>query len=199
MENIELILICCEGKTETEYFNILKRRFRLPTYVKVLPDSEKDYQQLGQHEHLIDKACLKREKYSNEFEIPPENIETWAVCDRDNYRDSFTKLNNYASMNGVGLAFSDPQFESFLLQHFAPSKFAGKQASLEAELSKYIMREAPYLFPYHKGDLDWLNEMIDQKHQIVEQAIRNADIFSNHTKQPFFTIQKLVKRLLELN
>ena len=198
INNPELILICCEGNTEVAYFNILKKRFRLPTYIKILPDSETDYRRLGQHEHLIDMASLKREEYSNEFGIPKERIEAWAVCDRDNYKDSFTKLDNYASERNVALAFSDPQFESFLLQHLSLDKFTGKREVLEEKLSTQIMELGVCSIPYCKGNLDWLDEMINEKHRIVTQAIKNADNFSNHTKQPFFTVQRLVERLVGL-
>ena len=61
MNNPELILICCEGNTEVAYFSILKKRFRLPTYIKIIPDPDEDYHRLGQHEHLIENAVKKRE------------------------------------------------------------------------------------------------------------------------------------------
>lgn len=194
----ELILVCCEGNTEVSYFNILKRRFRLPTYVKILPDPDFDYHRLGQHERLIDGAVEKKGRYSREFDIPLEAVELWAVCDRDNYRKSYTVLNNYAVENEVNLAFSDPQFENFLLQHFSPNKFAGKSNSLMLELSRRIAMADCGFAMYHKGNLDWLDSMIEKKHEIIKEAVKNAEIFSNHTKQPFFTVQKLVNRLLTL-
>lgn len=195
----ELILICCEGNTEAKYFSILKRCFRLPTYIRVLPDPDSDYHRLGQHERLIDNAAKKRKEYSQKYDLPPETIESWAVCDRDNYKESFTFLNNYAIANGVNLAFSDPQFESFLLQHFSPNKFVGKQNSLISELSRQIATVDGDFTVYRKGDLNWLENMIEKKHKIVEEAINNAEIFNNHTKQPFFTVQKLVSRLTRLS
>ena len=195
----ELILICCEGNTEASYFNILKKCFRLPTYVKILPDPDSDYHRLGQHERLIDNAVRKRNEYSQEFDLPLETVELWAVCDRDNYKESYTILNNYAAENEVNLAFSDPQFESFLLQHFSPNKFAGRSNSLIAELSRQIVTVDCDFTVYRKGDLGWLDNMIEKKHEIVKEAVKNAEIFSNHTKQPFFTVQKLVNRLLGLS
>ena len=121
------------------------------------------------------------------------------MCDRDNYKDSFTKLQKYATEKDVLLAFSDPQFESYLLQHFSLSKSVNKKATLEAELSDYILSKKPRYAPYRKGSLDWLDEMINEKHTIINVAIKNANVFSNHTKQPFFTVQKLVARLISLN
>ena len=193
-----LILVCCEGNTEAKYFSLLKKRFRLPTYVRVIPDPDEDYHRLGQHERLIDKSSSKREEYAKEFNIPVENIEVWAVCDRDNYKDSYTKLKRYANSKNVLLAFSDPQFENYLLQHFAANNSTNKKSAVEAELTTYMSVQNPNYAPYQKGNLDWLDEMIDEKHAIVGIAIKNANIFSNHTKQPFFTVQKLVDRLVSL-
>ena len=69
-----LILVCCEGNTEAEYFSLLKKRFRLPTYVRIIPDPDEDYHRLGQHEHLVDKSSSKREEYAKEFSIPAESM-----------------------------------------------------------------------------------------------------------------------------
>ncbi len=198
IEQPELILICCEGNTEAAYFSILKKRFRLPTFIKVIPDSDTEYCRLGQHEHLIDMSNKKRMEYADEFSIQPKHIEVWAVCDRDNYKDSFTKLDNYATSQDVLLAFSDPQFENYLLQHFSLNKSTNKKAALETELSNLILSAKPQYAPYCKGNLDWLDEMLDEKHSIVNIAVKNANVFSNHTKQPFFTVQKLVERLLSI-
>ena len=199
MNNPELILICCEGNTEAAYFSMLKKRFRLPTYVKIIPDPDEDYHRLGQHERLIENTAKKREQYSDEFDIPLEQIEVWAVCDRDNYKDSFTKLQKYATERDVLLAFSDPQFENYLLQHFSLNKSINKKVALETELSNYILSKKPQYAPYRKGSLSWLDEMVDQTHTIINMAIKNASVFSDHTKQPFFTVQKLVTRLVNLS
>lgn len=194
----DLIMIVCEGKTEVLYFNILKRRFRLPTYVKILPEMrEKEYRNLGQHEKLIAKAVEKREEYSKELGGDAV-IEAWAVCDRDEYNGSFTKLRDFSAERGVNLAFSDPQFENFLLQHFSRSKSKERKGKVERELSEKILQVEPWFGLYNKADLGWLDEMIDKRHAVVNFAIRNADVFSNHTRQPFFTVQGLVKRLIEL-
>ena len=195
----ELILIVCEGKTEPIYFSILKKRFRLPTYIKILPDIEAEkYIPLGQHEKLIDNAQSIRNEYAKESAIKEENIETWAVCDRDNYKDSFTKLKNYATERKIKLAFSDPQFENYLLQHFSLSNSSSVGDQVEEELSEKIIEHEPWFGLYRKNDLSWLDEMIDKKHAIVKTAAINATNFSNHTKKPFFTIQELILRLLEL-
>lgn len=196
----ELILIACEGKTESLYFNILQKAFRLPTWVKIIPDpGEKEYENLGQHETLFKNATNQRQVLSKELDIVETNIETWAVCDRDNYTGSYTKLKNKAKQYNINLAFSDPQFENFLLQHLLASKSASSGKKIEQELSQHIMKIQPGGTLYKKNDLSWLENLIDQKHATVKAAVKNADMHTNHTKQPFFTAQRLVERLLDLS
>lgn len=193
----DIILIVCEGKTESIYFHILQRAFRLPTWVKILPEDIKTvHRSLGQHDALFKKAAEKREEYRNL--LGAEEIETWAVCDRDNYKDSFTKLQDAANILNINLAFSDPQFENFLLQHFSANKSKSSGKAVEDELSYVISKKFPQYPLYRKTDLSWLEEMIDKKHTTIESAIKNADIYANHTKQPFFTVQRLVERLRTL-
>lgn len=196
----ELILIVCEGKTEALYFAILKRKFALPSFVKILPDLDLGlYSSYGQHNSLIEAASAEAEKYGKAYDIDLDSIEVWAVCDRDNLKDSFTKLRDYAMERGVHLAFSDPQFENYLLQHFSCSNCKKSGREVEQELSRKMMERSIDFGLYRKNNLDWLDYMIDEKHEIVMTAVKNASGFSNHTKQPFFTVQKLVSRLLALS
>lgn len=186
----ELLLVVCEGTTEVEYFNILKRQFRLPTWIKIIPDRG-DHKTLGQHERLIKAAAEKKSMYAKELDSDLIAIEAWAVCDRDDYRGSFIELRDFAELNNIELAFSDPQFENYLLQHFSANKSKSRGFKVIQELSEQLPSGL-----YKKSDLSWLDDMIDKKHAIVQSAIANAKIFSKHTEQPFFTVQKLAQRLL---
>lgn len=196
MNNPELLLIVCEGKTESLYFSILQKRFRLPSWVKIIPEPEGANYTLGQHESLIKKAAGKKEDYVKELGCDLENIEVWAVCDRDDYNDSFTKLKQCAEENGVKLAFSDPQFENFLLQHFSDNKSRKRGNEVEQELTEHIRECDPDFGIYKKSDLTWLDNMVDHKHDLVRVAVSNASNHDKHCNQPFFTVQKLVSRLL---
>lgn len=186
----ELLLIICEGVTEAEYFRIIKRQFRLPTWIKIMPDQD-ECRTPGQHERLVDVAVEKKALLTRELNVEPDEICVWVVCDRDNYKDSFTKLRQYAESKNIELGFSDPQFESYLLQHFSANKSSNSGHKLISELSEKIGSGL-----YKKTDLSWLEEMIDCKHSIVRTAIANAGNFTNHTKQPFFTVQNLVSFML---
>jgi hypothetical protein len=190
----QLLLICCEGKTEEQYFIILRDIFRIEgVNVEIVPNA-------GQHKPLVD-VCATRKAELLEMGIFKcvDDIEVWAVCDRDKYSDSFTKLNNYSKNKSVNLAFSDPQFENYILQHFGdPNSSRSRGRIVEKEVTDAILG-ANLGAVYSKGNLGWLCNMIDRQPKLVQIAIRNSDNFSNHTRQPFFTVQRLTARLFELS
>ncbi|WP_165173578.1 RloB domain-containing protein [Adlercreutzia sp. ZJ242] len=75
-----MMLICCEGKTECEYFDILRRSvFRLPGYFDIRIEGEK-----GQHKKLIDHTVARRSKIAQEEGLVEDDVECWVVCDDDN-------------------------------------------------------------------------------------------------------------------
>lgn len=181
-----VVLILCEGVTEKLYFTLVTKNKRIPgVKISIL-------EKQGQHKPLIKRCANKRQEYAKELEINEDDIEVWAVCDKDNLKSGYLKLQRYADTEKVKLAFSDPQFETFLIQHFEYKKIAKKGKSLERLLSSYIKEE------YQKADLTWLDKIIDEKPATLIFAIENARKLNNHTSSPFLTVQELVSRLLEL-
>ena len=187
----QIILICCEGEnTEKLYFEIIQRVFRVTNI------SIKTITRAGQHYSLIDECVKKRQELVSNEGFAEGDIEVWAVCDRDDFSDSFTKLQSYADESGVKLAFSDPQFENYILQHFgSPNSSKNRGGNVEKELAGILLSERLGT-SYNKSDLTWLENMIDMRPRTVNEAIKHADTYSNHTKQPFFTIQRLIKRIV---
>lgn len=182
------ILILCEGATEKIYFDIVIRNRRI---ARVLPVEVLEKQ--GQHKSLINKCVEKRKSLALDLGINEEDLEVWAVCDRDNLKISYQKLLKYADKKCVKLAFSDPQFETYLFQHFLYKKITLKGKPLEKELSKLLGTT------YDKTNLDWFDEMIDSEPAKLDQAISNSECLDNHTRPPFLTVQKLTSRLLEFS
>ena len=180
---IRLILILCEGKTEEIYFSIINRHLRISNgFVEILDKQ-------GQHKSLIKRCDQKRKDYAKNLGIDPTEIEVWAVCDKDSYKGGYQKLAAYACEKNVNLAFSDPQFETYLLQHFEFIKTKAKQEELELKLGSYIGEK------YNKTDLQWFEDMIDEDPGKLDFAIKNSDQLNNHAKPPFLTVQELTKRL----
>jgi hypothetical protein len=79
---------------------------------------------------------LKWVKAFQDEGLNKSEIECWAVCDDDNMPYSYKEPIEHAEQNNVQLAFSRPQFESYLLQHFEKSKTI-KKNDLFSDLSKY--------------------------------------------------------------
>lgn len=190
-----VLLIYCEGKTEEEYFNILLDFYRLPTYVEVEVHGQK-----GQHIALIDNVCAKRDELCRgDAKFSEDEIECWAVCDEDQMPCSYTELSRYADDHRVHLAFSAPQFEMYLLQHFEQSGDSDR-ATVFRKLSAYRARYG-FAGEYGddtKADLAWMYEAIDLQPKIVKIAIVNSEVRSHATKRPFLTVQALTRRIVEL-
>lgn len=180
------LLILCEGGTEKLYFESLIqiRRLHIRSF-KILGNQ-------GQHEYLIRKCVVKRREKATELGLSESDIEVWAVCDCDKKKINYLKLLHYSEVRNVNLAFSNPQFETYLLQHFEAKRTKKKKEKLILELEKHLSEK------YSKSDLSWFDEMIDRDPKKLEIAISNSEKLNTHNKPPFLTIQKLTKRLLQL-
>lgn len=189
-----VLLIYCEGKTEKLYFEILSKRiFRIPMYVRVDVYGEK-----GQHKALIERVSAARLELANEEGLEEDEIECWAVCDDDNMPFTYKELLAYAEENDVNLAFSRPQFESYLLQHFEQSR-AVKKRNLFNGLSKYKEPVDGEVYDdSSKSNLDWLETLLLDRPKLVDMAITNSDQRGRQSEQPFLTVQNLTKRLRQL-
>lgn len=185
------MLICCEGKTEAEYFKALRRVYRIPGFIDI-----RVIGQIGQHKALIDRAVEEREAYAAAHELDEGEIEYWAVCDDDGMSLRYAELERYAEDRRVRLGFSRPQFECFLLQHFEQSSLT-RHDEVFLRLSEFKMKwggDGPY-DESSKGDLGWLREAMFNRPKILDVAIANADIRNRQSDSPFLTVQALVRRL----
>lgn len=190
-----VLLVYCEGKTEEEYFNILLDFHRPPAFVEVAV-----YGQKGQHITLVDNTVVKRRNLCDELGFAEDEVECWAVCDEDKMPCSYSDLKKYADDHGVHLAFSAPQFEMYLLQHFERSSETDKDEVFR-RLSEYRKKNGG------KGDYDdstkanlaWLESAIDRQPKLVKVAVVNSEIRDSTTKRPFLAVQELTKRILELS
>lgn len=185
-----LVLICCEGGTEKKYFDIVVKARHISR--AIVPPAKAFNQQ---HRQLIDRCVKERNKISQSRDIPEDEIEVWAVFDKDHWRNGFTELDQYAAEKHVRLAYSDPQFETYLLQHFSADASRVSGEALETRLSE-IMENAGY-GEYEKGNLKWLETLLDERPRTLENAITNSRVRRRRNQSPFLTVQLLTERLLE--
>lgn len=188
------ILVCCEGKTEKEYFEIIRKVFRIPAYFGLHIEGEK-----GQHKALIDKTAEERADLAKQLGIEEADIEAWSVCDQDKMPCSYAELLGYAEEQGVLLAFARPQFEAYLVQHFEQSSCV-KKGELYEKLAGYRAQHGASR-EYNdsvKADLGWLRKVLDEKPTLAKIAITNADQRLRQSAPCFMTVQRLTERLLGL-
>lgn len=186
------LLICCEGKTEREYFLILRRLYRISA-AQVSIIGEK-----GQHKILIDRTIEERDRLCEDMCIDQDEVECWAVCDDDSMPFPYAELKDYAEKREVKLAFSRPQFEAYLLQHFEQSSLYDQEGLYE-RLSDFASSVADQNEKYDKADLKWLGALIDAKPKLVDTALVNANQRTKQSRRVFLTVQNLVRRMKELS
>lgn len=188
-----VILICCEGSTtEPAYFKAVMDKRRINSSMAIVEVVGGK----GQHQTLIDQSLVECNKLAKKLDLPIEDIEIWAVCDKDQMKGSLLDLETYAAKNGVRLAFSDPRFEVYLLQHFRFSATNETGKKLEAlvtkEMGKLGIKRA-----YDKADLRWLHKALDDDPALVDVAIKNGAKICNKDNTPYTTMHLLMARILE--
>jgi hypothetical protein len=109
----------------------------------------------------------------------------------------FHELHAYAQERSVELAFSRPQFEAYLIQHFEQSKET-KRAYLYDKLTEYGQTNGlTGRYEDSKADLKWLEQIILDKPKLIDMAIVNASLRVTQSEKLFLTVQELVKALKE--
>lgn len=188
-----IILIGTEGKdTEPLYFNTVidRKRIRQRANVKVIGP-------LGQHKQLIDEVAIRRAMKAKELDVGEEDVECWAVCDKDNMDCKLRELEEYSKSKDIILAFSNPCFELFILQHLTLSASNANSAQLKQKINTELRKIRRGLV-YDKTDLSWLDNLIDSDPSILIRAIQNCENMENVDNTPYLTVHHLLKRLLEM-
>jgi len=189
-----VILIGTEGRqTEPQYFNVVinRKRIRQRANVKVIGA-------LGQHKQLIDEIVILRANKARDLGLVESDVECWAVCDKDTMTCSLSELQEYARSKGVLLAFSNPCFELFILQHLTRSAHNGSVRELEVKITTELKKINRGL-SYNKSDLTWFDQMVDSDPQVLERAIQNSSHLEDPDNTPYLTVHHLLIRLLEMS
>lgn len=161
-------ILSVEGRnTEPQYFEIFKSK---DVVIKIIA---KD---------LSPSELLNRMKgYLNEEQLKTED-EAWIVCDKDDWTvDVLNEIKQWSQeCDKHGFAFSDPNFEYWLLLHFEDnSSNSGHKQSLKKHISDYDKNIDPRKFPQEK----------------IYQAIKRA---KKRQSSPYTTVYELVEKLLSI-
>jgi hypothetical protein len=136
-ERSEAILIICEGKkTEPNYFNAIKREYRLPS-VRVLPSDGTDPKQ------VVNYAWKLFKDGDSSMHIDPKSFGyVYAVFDRDDHQ-GYQKAIDYAhdlgnrktkGLESFKAIASNPCFELWLLLHFQAVTHAASREDVNISL-----------------------------------------------------------------
>lgn len=188
-------LIICEGKeTEPNYFNGLKQNIneKFGDRISVVPAIKVKGTGLNT-ESLV--------KYTKQYinKSPKVYGQVWVVFDKDDYTDE--QFNNAIRLNEYNSAWSNPNFEVWLLSHFKKlSTPLSKNDSLK-DLKKEFQNAN--LGNYSKNDKEIFEKVTNDNR--LETAISNCkeiyeqfkNISTEASKNPCTTVFMLVEDLSE--
>ena len=188
-------LIVCEGKqTEPNYFNGLKQEINKKYGNKVdvlIPNI--DVKGTGMNTTSLVKYTQKIINYSHKI-----YGQVWVVFDKDDYNDE--QFNSAIKNCDYNVAWSNPNFELWLLAHFKKvSRYVSKDDVIQ-ELSKEFQKKG--LGEYTKNDTNILEKVTSEDR--LHTAIKNCEYMEEVNKDgqasqrnPMTKVYKIVDGLKE--
>ena len=188
-------LIICEGKeTEPNYFEGLKQKINsnFGDRISVIPAIKIKGTGLNT-ESLV--------RYAKQFinKSPKVYGQVWVVFDKDDYTDE--QFNNAIRLNEYNSAWSNPNFEVWILSHFKKVNNSLTKNETLKELKKEFQKSG--LGDYSKNDKEIFEKVT--KDDKLESAINNCKemyeqfkcISGESQKNPCTTVFILVEDLIE--
>lgn len=188
-------LIVCEGKkTEPNYFNGLKKKINEKYGNKVdvlIPNI--DIKGTGMNTTSLVKYTQKTVNHANKV-----YGQVWVVFDKDDYNDE--QFNSAIDNCNYNVAWSNPNFELWLLAHFKKvNRYVSKDVVLQ-ELSKEFQKKS--LGDYNKNDTNIFDKVTSEGK--LHTAIKNCEYMEELNKDgqdsqrnPMTRIYKIVDGLKE--
>lgn len=188
-------LIVCEGKkTEPNYFNGLKKKIneKYGNKVDVLITNI-DIKGTGMNTTSLVKYTQKTVNHANKV-----YGQVWVVFDKDDYNDE--QFNSAIDNCNYNVAWSNPNFELWLLTHFKKvSRYVSKDDVIQ-ELSKEFQKKG--LGDYTKNDTDIFDKVTSEGK--LHTAIKNCEYMEEVNKDgqasqrnPMTKVYKIVDGLKE--
>lgn len=188
-------LIVCEGKkTEPNYFNGLKRKINEKYGNKVdvlIPNI--DVKGTGMNTTSLVKYTQKTVNHANKV-----YGQVWVVFDKDDYNDE--QFNSAIDNCNYNVAWSNPNFELWLLAHFKKvNRYVSKDDVLQ-ELSKEFQKNG--LGDYTKNDIGIFDKVTGEGR--LHTTIKNCEYMEELNKDgqasqrnPMTKVYKVVEGLKE--
>lgn len=188
-------LIVCEGKqTEPNYFNGLKKKINEKYGNKVdvlIPNI--DVKGTGMNTTSLVKYTQKTVNHANKV-----YGQVWVVFDKDDYNDE--QFDSAIKNCDYNVAWSNPNFELWLLAHFKKvNRYISKDDVLQ-ELSKEFQKKG--LGDYTKNDINIFDKVTSEGK--LHTAIKNCEYMEELNKDgqasqrnPMTKVYKIVEGLKE--
>lgn len=188
-------LIVCEGKkTEPNYFNGLKKKINEKYGNKVdvlIPNIE--VKGTGMNTTSLVKYTQKTVNHANKV-----YGQVWVVFDKDDYNNE--QFNSAIENCNYNVAWSNPNFELWLLSHFKKINRCISKDDVLQELSKEFQKNG--LGEYTKNDADIFDKVTSEGR--LYTAIRNCEYMEGLDKggqasqrNPMTKVYKIVEGLKE--
>ena len=188
-------LIVCEGKkTEPNYFKGLKKKINEKYGNKVdvlIPNI--DVKGIGMNTTSLVKYTQKTVNHANKV-----YGQVWVVFDKDDYNDE--QFDSAIDNCNYNVAWSNPNFELWLLAHFKKvNRYISKDDVLQ-ELSKELQKKG--LGDYTKNDINIFDKVTSEGK--IHTAIKNCEYMEELNKDrqasqrnPMTKVYKIVDGLKE--
>jgi hypothetical protein len=183
-------IIVCEGKvTEVIYFEGVRITRRIPTSRVVVHSAA------GRPKQIVDEAVRLRKQ--NDALNRSQGLEVadtvWAVFDKDDH-PLIPEAKQKAKKNNIGLAFSNPNFELFLLSHFEQLNREENRDVVTRLLRKHI--------PDYKKSFDYEELEMHQRYLEAKKRLdivnRRSTVVAGIERAPFCCVHHLVDFLRSL-
>jgi RloB-like protein len=163
--------------TETRYFEALGRTYRKTVKVVVA-------KQVGVPHTLLSLA--KREKVEREGDELAEHDQFWIVFDRDEH-PKVQEVISEAAQSGIGVAFSNPCFEMWLILHFQDSTKHIERREAAKLLRKYMQNyeKEPDVVLLFDNDYALFPAAKDRAQKLLEQHQRDGKPLANPVSTVF--------------
>jgi hypothetical protein len=174
---LDNILILCEGeKTEPNYFNSIKRKFKL---------SNVDIRGLGSNTDKITESAIKNHK---------DYSQVWCVFDRDSFKShhfnrAFQMIEKYKNIH---IAYSNEAFELWYLLHFNYYNTGISRKRYFELLSELLGKK------YEKNSPEIYNLICDKENTAIKNAKRLLKLYTEYNPEknnPSTTVFELVEEL----
>jgi hypothetical protein len=120
------LAIFCEGQTEYEYFNFLKKEFRLPQ-MTIIPIKLSN----PGNSLTLAKEAIRKKK--NDYD------QNWIVFDKDDSKDEiFEKSIELLKENSIKVAYSIRSFEIWILNHFQVIRELSEKHIIEEKINDHL-------------------------------------------------------------